>query len=403
MAKQPNPSNSPIVESIPLDAHGRPMAEYPDADSAIDWTRVDYGKLVDPPDATTGRTRLGTEPRKGLPAEDPLKTPRSLMVLFLIAVIAVLAIALLKAQKTPVVPASTFSPSATKPPLDFDRMVRERSRIAQVGNSLALDLFRIEVERAKAVHLAMLAIPTDGAAEVLATYRSISQIIYYLAWDEITKENRTEEYLKTTAAPILDPGAKSFGAILDSAGRKLDSDLRISTTRLAYDLATISRGDGQAQSKATISALSEPDFQQALRNLKFNAAGVGVGVAFDGYALASLSPALVNKLTAMSGRMFSKQGARLAGSGAVAIMDGPLPLGDIIAVVATLWTVYDMHSMKEEFHTEIQIALSNSLSQAAENAVAQANASATAREQTYAKLQARMGRQTLQQLSKGRT
>ena len=403
MAKQPNPSNSPIVESIPLDAHGRPMAEYPDADSAIDWTRVDYGKLVDHPDATTGMTRLGAEPRKGPPVEHPLKTPQSLMVLFLIAVIAVLAVALLKAQKTPIVPVSTFSPSATKPPLDFDQMVRERSRIAQVGNNLALDSLRIEVERAKAAHLANFAIPINEAAGVLATYKSISQILYYLAWDEITKENKTVEYLKTTVAPILDPAAKSLGTILDSAGRKLDSDLRISTTRLAYDLAAISRGDGQTQSKTAINALSESDFQQALRNLKFNAAGVGVGAAFDGYALASLSPALVNKLTATAGRMFGKQVARLAGSGTLTVMDGPLPVGDIIAVVATLWTVYDIHSMKREFHRESQTALLNSLSQAAESACAQANASATAREQEYAKLQAQMATQTLQQVSRGRT
>ena len=370
----------------------------------VDDERAEFaGAVLDSSEATAEMTRPAADLPDRLSPEHQLKTPRTLTVLFLIAVIAVIAIAVLKAQKIPVLPVSTSTPSVKKPPLDFDRMVRERSQVAQAGNKLALDLFRIEVERAKAVHLAMLAIPTDGAAEVLATYQSISQIIYYLAWDEIRKENKTEEYLKTTVAPILDPGAKSLGPILEAAGRKLDSDLRISTTRLAYDLATISRGDGQTQSKTAINALSEPDFQQALRNLKFNATGVGVGVAFDGYALASLSPTLVNRLTAMSGRMFSKQGARLAGSGAVAMMDGPLPLGDIIAVVATLWTVYDVHSMKEEFRKESQIALLNSLSQTAENAVAQANASATAKEQAYAKLQARMGRQTLQQLSKGRT
>jgi hypothetical protein len=318
-------------------------------------------------------------------AGHPQKTPGSLLVLFIIAVIVVIVMADLNLPKTPV-------------RRDFGAMVRERSQVAKNGNRFALDLFRNEVERAKTVHHTTIAISAQTAAKELATYPSIGKIVYFLARDTITGENKAEENVNATVAPILDPSTKSLAPILDEARRKLDSDLRISTTRLAYELAAIADRDGQSQSKTAITPVSERDFQSALRALGVNAAWVGVAAPVDGYALVRLGPVLGKKLTATAGRMFGKQVTRLAGSGTLAVMDGPLPVGDILALVTAVWTAYDIHSMKSEFRSESESALLSSLSQATEAACNQAIEGAIAREQKFAKLQAQMVTQTLQRL-----
>lgn len=405
MAKQPNPSNNPIVESIPLDAHGRPMAEYPDADSAIDWTRVDYGKLVDPADATTGRTRLDAHHPKGPPVEHPLKTWRRPMVLLFIAVIAVIAIAILRAQKTPVVSAFTASPANEEPPLAFDQLVRRQTQIAKAENELTLSLFRIEIERAKTVHLANFAVPLEEAAEGLSNPYSLKDIIYLMASDKIKNESKAEEYVNARVAPIGSESAKSLGAILDVADRKLAYDLRVNTTRLAHELAAISRGDAHANGVVKSKLVSEQDFKNELQHLGFSAVGIGIGItaAPAGKVLRHSSTALSKRLVAMAGRLFGKQVTRAAGSAALPVLDGPLPLGEFLAAVGIAWTTYEVYSMKNEFHDEVQATLMQSLSQTTESACAQAIATATKREQQYAKLQAQMSTQTLQQGPNGRT
>ncbi len=318
-------------------------------------------------------------------AEHAQRTPGGLIALFVVAVIVVIVMADLNLQKAFV-------------RRDFGAMVRERSQIAKNGNQYALDLFRNEVERAKTVHHTTIAISAQSAAKELATYQSIGKIVYFLAWDTITSENRAEEYVSATVAPILEPSTKSLAPILEDARRKLDSDLRISTTRLAYDLAAIAVGDGQSPGKTTITAASERDLQNALRALGVNAAWVGVAAPVDGYALVRLGPVLGKKLTATAGRMFGKQVTRLAGSGTLAVMDGPLPVGDILALVTAVWTAYDIHSMKSEFRSESESALLSSLSQATEAACNQAIEGAIAIEQKFAKLQAQMVTQTLKRL-----
>ena len=105
----------------------------------------------------------------------------------------------------------------------------------------------------------------------------------------------------------------------------------------------------------------------------------------------------------MAGRLFGKQVTRAAGSAALPVLDGPLPLGEFLAAVGIAWTTYEVYSMKNEFHDEVQATLMQSLSQTTESACAQAIATATKREQQYAKLQAQMSTQTLQQGPNGRT
>ena len=48
-------------------------------------------------------------------------------------------------------------------------------------------------------------------------------------------------------------------------------------------------------------------------------------------------------------------------SGTVAIADGILPIGDIIALIGVSWTVYDIYAGRQEFEDDLHRSLENAV------------------------------------------
>jgi hypothetical protein len=53
-------------------------------------------------------------------------------------------------------------------------------------------------------------------------------------------------------------------------------------------------------------------------------------------------------------RLFGKQITKLAGSATIAAADGPIPIGDVLAVCGLIWTAYDINSAKQEFGASVK-------------------------------------------------
>lgn len=70
MTSNPSPTNDLIMESIPLDAYGRPLVRDPEVESTIDWKNVDYGELVDP----SADDKLTHEPVFKRPTDEPVNS-----------------------------------------------------------------------------------------------------------------------------------------------------------------------------------------------------------------------------------------------------------------------------------------------------------------------------------------
>ncbi|MBM4310279.1 MAG: hypothetical protein FJ119_04960 [Deltaproteobacteria bacterium] len=320
-------------------------------------------------------------------------------LLFFATTAAVMLLITFNAVQVPVVEA----PDRPEPRIDYAGLVKTQSELAHRRNVHALERFERELGQIVRTHDAELIRRGQQAAAEASTYGSCSELIYYLAWDRVKRDNRSETHLNQVISPYINPALQALGTDVNTSVEKFDRDLQRSTVRLAYDLAALGSQQSSAVSAVDMGAMTGLDYQNALRNLGFNALMVSAAVGFDAVALyhSKYAAMLWKKITAVAGRMFGKQVARLAASAAVAAADGPLPIGDILAVIGIAWTGYDIHASRKKFETELIISIGNTVSEMRSGMHQQALDHAEALERRYEDVQQDISSQTLETLSKG--
>lgn len=329
----------------------------------------------------------------------PAKKRSSYGFILILAVVAIGLIAYLKSQKSEIQPA----PRPRAPGVDYSKLIQLHADQASRRNINALKVFEMDVNRVVKEHEAKLSSAAREAAREAADYGSCCKIVYYLAWDKVKGQNETEAYLNREIKPFVDSAAQAFGDDVDAALKKLDYELRRSTVQLANDLATLGPAQHAPETTVDVDLMRYGDFQQSVRNLGFNATGIAVSVAIDAVALrrTQLPAVFWKKITAIAARLFRKQVAKVAGSAAVAAVDGPLPVGDIIALGGMIWTGYDIYALQKEFEKEITTSLDNLLADASNNVHKQAVAHATEMLKNHQKLQDDIGSQAADQIATG--
>jgi hypothetical protein len=80
------------------------------------------------------------------------------------------------------------------------------------------------------------------------------------------------------------------------------------------------------------------------------------------------------------------------------MVDGPLLIGDAIAIVFGLWTAYDISQLQPVFHTEVKTASANHLREIGAEWDAKVRESARERVSRFKNVQSQMGRVSLKQL-----
>jgi hypothetical protein len=181
-------------------------------------------------------------------------------------------------------------------------------------------------------------------------------LVYCLAWDKCKNTNSAEEHIIKTISPIIKPALEESTEKLNSCLESYNNSMRKSSAILAKDLASMLPNSEDINLKLDIGNLSDGEFKKALSNLGYNAAGNMVGVAFDVYGIltASFFKKFCNRLSLVGMRLFGKQITKLAGSATIAAADGPIPIGDVLAVCGLIWTAYDINSAKQEFGASVK-------------------------------------------------
>ena len=317
--------------------------------------------------------------------------------IIVLALVAVVFIFILKLQKSPVEPRT---PSVT-PPIDYGPLIQTHTDQASRHNINALQSFELDINRIIKQHEHKLREAATNAAKEAADYKSCSAIVYYLAWDKVKKDNQTDSYLDSEIKPITEPAITAFAQDINRAVGDLDSDLKRSTLILAKDLAALGPNERRVPVAVDSEDLDYVDFDTSLRNLGFNAAGVGVAAVFDAVAVSKtkVTGLIWKKIAAIASRMFGKQVAKVGGSLALAGADGPLPTCDIIALGGLVWTGYDIYKGKKEFQRDLNVSLNNMLSDANANIHKQAVKHSKAMLKSYQEMQDTIGFQTAANLS----
>jgi hypothetical protein len=238
------------------------------------------------------------------------------------------------------------------------------------------------------------------AAENVSTYESIGKIIGKLAYDQVKGTNEADSFLQEQVGPLLRPPIDALAANVNTGLAALDNDLRKNTVQLAVDLAALGPAESQPSMRFAPSGDVQQDFQRALQNLGIDTAAIAVAVAFDIYAIANTSVVrrLVASLSSLASRVFAKQVAKTIVTITGPMVDGPLLIGDAIAIVFGLWTAYDISQLQPEFHAEVKTASANQLREIGAECDAKARDSAKERVLRFNEVQSQMGRESLKQL-----
>ncbi len=309
-------------------------------------------------------------------------------------VLTIIYIVCSKYQQSPVVRHA----SAPKSTGDYAVLIQVRSDQASRRNLNAMKLFEYDVNRAITEHESKLKNVANAAAENVAEYESVGRIIYFMARDKVKGRHDTEAFLDRETKPFMAHAIQELAQDVGEAVRKLEYELRLSTMQFAVDLAAISPSQTGSVVNMDVDE-NRMDIQQSLRNLGFNVTGIVVAASFDAAVIAQsqLFRTVLRQISSIAARLFGKQIAWVGTSVVLAGVDGPLPVGDILAIAGILWTAHDINESRRTFKNEINISLDNLLMEAEHNIYKQAVAQQKDLVREYQKLQEQIGSQTLDQ------
>lgn len=312
---------------------------------------------------------------------DRLRYRRGVLAIILLALVAVGVIAFLKSQRSPV------------NPIDYKSIVKQKTNDANRQDDLALTRFRDSLEKEIARYEPWFVYAASEAGSKASKPTAMEVIVYYLAKDQIYGRHETDNYLTKKIGPILDPIVDGFARDVNMVMDRFENDLRLTTVKLAIDLAAIGPGNPRLPRHDVPSVDSWAKFNQALKNLGCNTAGVAVSVAFDVTAIADsqVSAEILKRIVAASSRIFARQAARVVALVPLPALDGPLPIGDILALAGIAWTAYDISQMHDEFRDDVRKSTRAKLDEIRDVMNNRAKAFADSKVAEFKKLQAAMG------------
>jgi hypothetical protein len=274
-----------------------------------------------------------------------------LAVLFL----AVLAVLGLKSQRQPVVVREV-------PAGLYDRTQLSVSA-ATARNEQATRLCENEINTILAREFQEIERAADRAAEEVSTYSSCTTIIYRLAKEQLGWSASTADYVEGELRSRLQPSLDTCGRELDAALGRCELALKESTVTLAAELAQANPSAAGRPLAIEVDVRTSGDLDATLRGLGIGGGVLSIAGTFDAVAImnTSLVRGLVAKIAQLAASIFAKPAATAAGSAAVAAADGPLPVGDALAVVGGLWTAYEIYATRAHFEKEIRASLTNAL------------------------------------------
>jgi len=291
---------------------------------------------------------LEREWQKAVAAQEPRRRAPNILwaALFL-----VIAIVLLKWSMVPVKP--------KMPGLDEAAVNRFLDRASSL-NAAAWVRFRDRMQATVETSNRNAEERIGKAAAKMSSIGSCKNIIYYLACDKAFGGNRIDAYINDKLDPVLrttaEETAREFKAHLDAYKTELETIVM----NLGFNLQNVP-GLGQGSIYGiSIRDLQTVDLDAPLTSLGINVTGLSVAVAFDAYAIyTGLLTRLAGYAVSVASRLFARYVTRMATLVVVPWLDGPLPIGDVIAGIGLLWTGWEIAHLGPRFEAELIAVLTD--------------------------------------------
>lgn len=260
--------------------------------------------------------------------------------------------------------ARAAGPESTPPAFDaalFSHRIQEAEQRAHRRVSEAERVFQNrlrELERHRG-YLHWLEETASRSGRKMNHDRELLNVIRYAALDRLQNTARVDDWVRGQLQEEIDPWLQAFTRELHTASAELDRALTASREALAYDLAAAAH-----ETHAPMAVLNPEDLRQQLLRMSIG------GIAFRGGLLVAFVPVEIHGIVTapllrrippmvsrLAGRIFSKQIGIASAAGASALIDGPLPFGDmvgaVIAVGGTVYTVVEWNNLKQNFEENV--------------------------------------------------
>lgn len=279
-------------------------------------------------------------------------SPKNKEMLIAAAVSAVMVIGV-KMQKTAVI--------ARRGAAQLSRAMQVGVTVAGSKNQQAFSSFEAEFNSILAGQFPEIERQGQRAAEDLATFGSCNKIICSMVADKIKGTDATAQYVDGRMQAHLGSPLKKMSEDIETALRRFELELKENTVGLARELAQANPRHADKGIALPDGLQSNADIDQALKKLGINAIATGIVIPLDVWAVmnAKMIKSLVSKVATTAARMFARPAAAAAAEVTIAAADGPLPIGDIIAVIGGIFTVVDVCRTQKQFEREMKEATGN--------------------------------------------
>lgn len=233
----------------------------------------------------------------------------------------------------------------------YRALIASKTLLAEREREEAMARFKSSLRQTIASAQPQFDVAAGQAASILMEKKMMAQLLVALARDRVGTKNTTETFLvQSVGTPVIEPAVHELQFAVGAVADQLIADLQTITIRLAFELAA----PAPSLPYMALRSQGTRDLQQQLRKPLGN---IGVG----GVVLVAAGVFDATAVGQVAARMFGKQAARVAASGALAVADGPLPIGDLVAAAGLIWTSYDIYKLGKQFGESVQASTRKNL------------------------------------------
>jgi hypothetical protein len=257
------------------------------------------------------------------------------------------------------------SEAARNPATDVTELVARSVCAASARNEAALADCTSAIREILDREFAKLHEAAGPAAKSVATFRTCLRLIALLASDKVRGRSDANNLVRRRINDWLDPDIDNCHRQIQDAIDTFDRELAASTLTLATELAGIGATAATSPTLGHQPGLGRLSLNEALVFLGFESVTLPPAIAIDVYDLIHnrLMRWLINNTTNTAKWIFARPIAAATAEAACVVIDGPLPIGDVIGLAGALWTARDVYRLRPRFKQKLVTAIREGLSQ----------------------------------------
>ena len=215
--------------------------------------------------------------------------------------------------------------------------------------------FSCELAQAGAEEFQTAEANADKAAADFAGFAACGKLIWLMARDEVCGGDGTREFLLERLGPEVIAPCAAGGRAVRECLERFRHELRESDNQFRADCARTLARWPEAEPAAAGERLARGlnDFAAGVTELTTDRVWAGTGIALEAMCWRQTRAALM--------RIAGRTAGKAAGSAAAPLVDGPLPVGDVIAVVGFAWCIRDVWAVQAELPAALRESLTRTI------------------------------------------